>query len=105
MLTAATTLYLWGWEAVLALAALARAALIQGLGMNVSAVSVVSLIGRVGADALHIVAPFALTVGAAALLANVAQTGPVWSTFPLAGLEPHQSRHWIEAAVFAAYGL
>lgn len=83
LLTGAATLYLWGWDAVQALAALARAALIQGLGMHVSAVSVVSLVGRVGADALHIVAPFALAVAAAALVANVAQTGPVWSAHPL----------------------
>lgn len=83
MLTAATTMYAWGWEAVQALAALARAALIHGLGMHVSTASVVSLIGRVGADALHVIAPFALTVAGAALIANIAQAGPVWSAFPL----------------------
>ena len=62
---------------------LARAALVHGMGMNVSAASVAALAGRVGAQALHIVAPFALAVGAAALIANVAQTGSVWNGFPL----------------------
>lgn len=83
LLTAAAALYAWSWDALMALTALARAALIQGLGMNLTAASVVSLVGRVGAGALHIVAPFALTVGAAALAASLAQTGLVWSTFPL----------------------
>lgn len=83
LLSAAAVLYAWGWDALQALLALARAALIQGLAMHVTAASVVSLIGRIGAQALLIVAPFALTVGAAALIASLAQTGPVWSGFPL----------------------
>ncbi|MNK29393.1 Flagellar biosynthetic protein FlhB [compost metagenome] len=83
LLTAATALYAWSWEALQALIALARASLIQGLGMELTVASVVSLVGRVGAGALHIIAPFALAVATAALVASVAQTGLVWSTFPL----------------------
>lgn len=83
LLTAAAAMYAWSWEALKALTALGRAALIQGLGMDITVASVVSLIGRVGAEALHIIAPFALTVGAAALVASLGQTGLVWSMFPL----------------------
>lgn len=83
LLTAAAALYAWGREAMQAMIVLARAALIQGLAMDLTAVSVVSLVGRVGAGALHIVAPFALAVAAAALLSSLAQTGLVWSAFPL----------------------
>ena len=83
LLTAAATLYAWSWDALQSLMTLGRASLMEGLSMEVTAPSVVSLIGRVGAGALHIVAPFALAVGAAALLASLAQTGLVWSGFPL----------------------
>ncbi len=83
LLTAAAALYAWGRKAMQAMIVLARAALIQGLAMDLTAVSVVSLVGRVGAGALHIVAPFALAVAAAALLSSLAQTGLVWSAFPL----------------------
>ena len=60
LLTAACALYAWGWEAARALAMLARAALVQGLSMPFSLASVAALIGRVGADALLIIAPFAI---------------------------------------------
>ncbi|MFG0227334.1 flagellar biosynthesis protein FlhB [Achromobacter sp. 413638] len=83
LLTAACALYAWGWEAARALAMLARAALVQGLSMPFSLASVAALIGRVGADALLIIAPFAIAVGLAAIAANVAQTGLIWSGFPL----------------------
>lgn len=83
LLAAAAALYAWSWEALQALLALGRAALIQGLTMDLTAASVVSLIGRVGAEALHIIAPFAFAVAAAALVASLGQTGLVWSGFPL----------------------
>ena len=105
LLTAACALYAWGWEAARALAMLARAALVQGLSMPFSLASVAALIGRVGADALLIIAPFAIAVGLAAIAANVAQTGLIWSGFPQARSGAHQSRGRIEAAVFPAHDL
>ncbi|MDR6602123.1 flagellar biosynthetic protein FlhB [Achromobacter deleyi] len=83
LLTAAAALYAWSWDALQSLMALGRASLVQGLSMEVTAASMVSLIGHVGAEALRIIAPFALAVGAAALVASLAQTGLVWSGFPL----------------------
>lgn len=83
LLTAAAALYAWSWDALQELVALGRATLIQGLSMDVTATSVVSLIGRVGSRALGIIAPFAAAVAVAALISSLGQTGLVWSAFPL----------------------
>lgn len=77
------TLYASGWDGVRQSARLQQAVFVQAARLDWSADGVATWIGQLALQLLHILAPLFLALAIAAILANLFQTGPLFTVKPL----------------------